>query len=562
MKTAIRREFRPVSDKRGNRKNIRFAFGKRKMKEKIKVKIKKWDAVLFLMAVAGAITIGWLARQYQLPKFHDLTVELGTEIVTLEDFATEFANPGRLRFVSDPEMVDLNRVGTTEITLAHGNKEETVSLTVQDTTAPEATFLEKLSVRINHIPAPGDCVSDIRDESETKVYFASEVVLPKDYSDTAVTVVVEDIHGNRTEGQCILTYSWMKESYELEYGQPLKLEDILMDPVRDASLIDPAELEQVNTGNVGVYTVTGRIGEQTAACHVTVVDTKGPELKLKEVQIYPGGIVDPDAFIESVADISGVARVQMLSTPDNQTKGRHPIVFEAKDIHGNTTFAVTNLWVATDKVAPRIFGVGGEIRLEKHTDLSTLDFLEGISAWDTTDGACEVTCNMDGLNVRAGGTYYITYVACDQSGNRATVKRKVTVEHDAEDTAALVASIAAQLGDDPEELRNYVRRTIGYNHDWGGDDPVWHGFTTHRGNCYVHAMCLKSIFDLKGIENQLIWVTNKSHYWLLVKIDGNWKHIDPTPSRLHGRYSLMNDEQRRSTLSGRVWDTTAWPACE
>ena len=235
------------------------------MKEKIKVKIKKWDAVLFLMAVAGAITIGWLARQYQLPKFHDLTVELGTEIVTLEDFATEFANPGRLRFVSDPEMVDLNRVGTTEITLAHGNKEETVSLTVQDTTAPEATFLEKLSVRINHIPAPGDCVSDIRDESETKVYFASEVVLPKDYSDTAVTVVVEDIHGNRTEGQCILTYSWMKESYELEYGQPLKLEDILMDPVRDASLIDPAELEQVNTGNVGVYTVTGRIGEPRPA---------------------------------------------------------------------------------------------------------------------------------------------------------------------------------------------------------------------------------------------------------------------------------------------------------
>ena len=59
----------------------------------------------------------------------------------------------------------------------------------------------------------------------------------------------------------------------------------------------------------------------------------------------------------------------------------------------------------------------------------------------------------------------------------------------------------------------------------------------------------------------MIWVTNKSHYWLIVKINGQWKHIDPTPSRLHGKYSLMNDEQRLSTLSGRKWDTSQWPAC-
>ena len=60
----------------------------------------------------------------------------------------------------------------------------------------------------------------------------------------------------------------------------------------------------------------------------------------------------------------------------------------------------------------------------------------------------------------------------------------------------------------------------------------------------------------------MIWVTDKSHYWLIVKIGGKWKHIDPTPSTLHGKYSLMNDAQRLSTLSGRKWDTTQWPACE
>ena len=532
------------------------------MKEKIIAKIKEWKYILILLAVAGAAAAGWFARQYQLPKFHDLTVELGTQIVTLADFATEYANPDRLRFVSDPAQVDLNRVGTTEIILAQGNKEETVTLTVQDTTPPEASFKEKLSVRIDDTPVPGDFVSGIRDESETRVYFAADVVLPKDYSDTTVTVVVEDCCGNRTEGHCTLTYSWMQESYDLEYGRMLTPEDILLDPVRDASLIDQAELDRVNAGGIGDYTVTGHIGEQSAVCQITVADTLGPELKLKDVQIFLGGRVTQEAFLESVADPSGVARVQMLSTPDNRTKGSQTIAFEAEDIHGNITAGEATLWVATDNVPPRISGVGTDLSLEKHGDLSTLDLLAGVSARDVMDGPCEVTCDTSSVNVHAGGTYYITYIAYDQSGNRGTARRKVIVEHDAEDTAALVASIAAQLGNDPEKLRDYVRGTIHYNHDWGGEDPVWHGFTTRGGNCYVHAMCLKSIFDLKGIENQLIWVTDKSHYWLLVKIDGAWKHIDPTPSLLHGRFSLMNDAQRKSTLSGRLWDTAAWPACE
>ena len=147
----------------------------------------------------------------------------------------------------------------------------------------------------------------------------------------------------------------------------------------------------------------------------------------------------------------------------------------------------------------------------------------------------------------------------------ATAKRKVVVEHDKEDTNALVKSIAAGLGSDPEALRNYVRSRISYNTNWGGDDPVWYGFTNRVGNCYVHALCLQALFNEKGIQSQLIWVTDHSHYWLLVNIGGAWKHIDPTPSSLHGRYSLMNDAQRYETLvsngRNRDWDRSLWPAC-
>ena len=133
-------------------------------------------------------------------------------------------------------------------------------------------------------------------------------------------------------------------------------------------------------------------------------------------------------------------------------------------------------------------------------------------------------------------------------------------EMDAELTA-LVNQIASTHSADPEALRDYVRNTIYYSSSWGGDDPVWYGFKEKNGNCYVHALCLNSLLRYHGYNTKLIWTTCRTHYWLLIELNGEWKHIDPTPSRLHGRYSLMSDDQRYETLKGRDWDRSAWPTC-
>jgi transglutaminase-like putative cysteine protease len=122
--------------------------------------------------------------------------------------------------------------------------------------------------------------------------------------------------------------------------------------------------------------------------------------------------------------------------------------------------------------------------------------------------------------------------------------------------------VASGLSGDAVYLRNWVRNNIGYNSNWGGDDPVWYGLKNRTGNCYVHAKCLDALLKAHGYETQLIWVTDKSHYWNLVKIDGQWKHLDSTPGSRHSKYyQPMNDEQRYSCLQGRDWDRTQWPAC-
>ena len=70
----------------------------------------------------------------------------------------------------------------------------------------------------------------------------------------------------------------------------------------------------------------------------------------------------------------------------------------------------------------------------------------------------------------------------------------------------------------------------------------------------------RALYEEKGYECQLIWSECKSHYWLIVKIDGVWWHSDATPGPVAG-YGLMNDVDRDATLNGRVWDRDAWPAC-
>ena len=77
-----------------------------------------------------------------------------------------------------------------------------------------------------------------------------------------------------------------------------------------------------------------------------------------------------------------------------------------------------------------------------------------------------------------------------------------------------------KAGNDYESARLYVQQTIKYNSNWGGEDPVWYGLTTFTGNCYVHALIYKTFLDKLGYENQLIWTTDQTHYWNLIKING------------------------------------------
>ena len=531
---------------------------------------KKTVTIIVLAAILVAGVLGYGVWQYMLPRFHNVSVELGTDRVLLDHFLTIYGKRDRAVFVTDLKTVDWTKPGDTQITLRHGIKEETVALTVRDTTEPKVTFIESLTKNLDYVIKPEDFVQKAEDLSAVTIDFLKQPDA-SGYETQKLTVVVMDACGNSTQKECTLAFSWVHPEVTLELGQELTKEQILIDGSKDQELLDQAQLDAINAAGIGSYEVRSTAGSMTRVCKVTVVDTTGPAVTVKPVTVYVGDEIKVEDLVETAEDLSGDVTLRLGKPVDTSEAGTKTAAVEAVDPHGNVTRVEAKVEVIADTEAPAI-KFSGDLTVGKN---AKPNYLKDVSAYDTHDGVCEVTCDSSGVDLSKAGTYKVVYTAKDAAGNVATKKRNVVVKPDQADTDALVAQIAATLSDDPLEIRNYVRE-IKYTHNWGGDDPVWHGFTKGNGNCYVHALCFKALLDYKGYETQLIWVKGSEpgsevaangwapHYWLIVKLDGQWKHLDATPGPTHTVYDEpMNDTMRQESLkgNGRTWDRDQWPAC-
>lgn len=528
----------------------------------MKTLIKSTAGKIILISIAvvlllGAAFCGYHYYQYyQTPKFQNVTIELGSPLPELSTFMTDHAKPNKVAMVTPSEQIDLTLVGQQTLVFSHGRKTESVILTIVDTTAPTAVFHD-VTADIDTPLTPADFVSDVFDLSATTVDFTTPLIQPKSYGDATVELVVTDAYGNQTKGQCFVYYVWMQKAFAMELGDTVEKADLLLNPQKDDALLDQAVLDEINASPPGIYTVTSTDGSQSSQCVITVTDTLAPTLEVRNVSIDSGESVSVDSFIVNLSDASNEITTAISPAPNNRTLGKQTLTITATDSSGNTSQATVTLSVYYDTKAPYISGLT-EMNVEKN---SAPDYEAGVSARDGKDGTVSFSYDASKVDLTTVGTYYVSYTATDSTGNTGTYYRKVVVSHDSSDTAALVSSIAAGLDSSVESLRNYVRSYISYSYSWGGGDPVWYGFKNRSGNCYVHAMCLQALLREKGYSTQLIWCQDKSHYWNLVYINGSWKHVDSTPSSLHSRYSLMNDEQRYSTLSGRDWDRELWPEC-
>lgn len=513
-------------------------------------------SALVLTVLAVFAGVGLYKAQTE-PAFKDVTVELGTESLSIDAFLLDPAQKSNAAFVSDVRLLDLGKVGTTAVTLRRGQTVQTVNLTVQDTTAPQVEFLSTYTVPLDASPAPEDFIIAVTDASPVTVSFVTPPTEADDHSDQAVTVQVTDAYGNCATGTCTLRFDWIRSEVVLELGEELTRAHILLDPEKDGALISQEAINEVNLGGIGKYSLTVQSGSSSRTCSITVQDTLAPTLELKEVSIYPDRTCSLEDFILVAADASGEVELELLSDLPFGTEGDHVVKIKATDKNGLSVTAQTLLRIHKDITPPNIYGL---FTMELKANSEAPDYMKNIFAKDQVDGYTAVTFDSSAVDLTRAGIYQVVYTSSDSTGNVTTQTRKVVVKPDYTDTKKLIEDIASGFDKtDPETLRDFIRNNIAYVPTWGGEDPVAFGFTNWYGNCYVHALCLQALLDYYGYETELIWVTNKTHYWLIINLDGTWYHIDGTPGNTHTRYSLMTNEQRLATLRGRYWDTSLWP---
>lgn len=302
-----------------------------------------------LLFVVAAIALGiFLLWRGSRPYFLDVMVELGDPMPALSQFTTKYADADRVEMVTPSASVQLDKVGVYPITLRCGRREETVTLTVRDTTKP-VVIAKNVTVAPGSAVAIEDFIQEIRDHSETTVSFLREPKTLDVYGEVPVTISVQDAYRNETIVECKVEYTWLKSEYRMEMGHVLTKEDLLLVEDVDEAVLEQAALDHITWFGVGTYEVGGDWNNETRVCTVTVVDTTAPDLQLKELSILPEERATVEDFIESLTDASRTESARLLTElVFGQVGSVQTVQIEATDASGNKTVKQTVLRIVKE----------------------------------------------------------------------------------------------------------------------------------------------------------------------------------------------------------------------
>ena len=484
-----------------------------------------------------------------------VTLEAGIKEIKISDFYKHDKVIYETKFITDVKKIDLKKVSSYNIKLKVGKKTKTIKLKIVDTTKPKVKFKDYYA-NIDYQINPEDFIESVSDVSETKVEVLNNIVI-NGYNDYKVKVQVSDKYNNKVTETRTLRIAMSRQEVIKELGSPLTKEDILYNVKETGDFINQEEIDNINKNGVGEYEIIINANNLEFKTKIIVQDTTPPNMELQNVKIYDDQKVESkDKFIKSITDASNEFETTMKTEIDYTKLGDQEIIIEAVDKYGNKIEKKATLSIIQDKVAPTFKGLYN-ITVNKYTKIN---YNSGVSAYDEKDGNVTFTVDTSRVNVNAYGTYYATYTAHDKAGNVKTAKRKITVNHDAADRNAKIDAALNKSGRGYEQIRQYIMNNVRYSSNGGGSDKVWYGLTSFQGNCVVHAYLYQAMLQRAGYNAKIIYTTDQTHYWVLVNINGVWRHSDATPTDRHRMISAATDAERLEHLQGRDWNHNNWPA--
>ena len=318
--------------------------------------------------------------------------------------------------------------------------------------------------------------------------------------------------------------------------------------------------------HAGVYRFTVTSGEKLLDVRLKVVDTKAPDVTVKDVYFAIGGpLPAAEDFIESVYEPDGFSGELLDDFPEMKSPGSYPMRVRYTDASGNKTKVFNvNMILIYDSVAPTV-EVADDIFVYIGESVA---YRSVISVSDNCIG--EITLDVDDslVNTDEEGDYEVTLTAIDAVGNKSAAHKltvHVLIEEDVEEKLFdKVDSAIEQIvkeGMSREEIcravYDYVRKRISYSPMTYRSDILLAAYNslyvTGEGDCYSYFAAAKVFFDRLGIENlevqRLSGYTDDTHYWNLVNIGDEsaplWYHFDCTEMRAEYDFGgcLLTDVQ-------------------
>jgi hypothetical protein len=213
-----------------------------------------------------------------------------------------------------------------------GGAERTVWLLERDTVSPNADAVEKtISTKVRLKPT--DLIENLRDADKVWVEWEQEPPFGT-VGTYPVTVLLEDVSGNRSRVESLLSIQVTGDGITIEAGDPAPgLDAFLLD---DYSVTAVEGLDDGTLHTPGTHTVRFTIDGQVYESTLTVTDTHAPAAEPKTVFAAPGTQLEPMDFVASCVDGSAV-EATFLNEPDPDSRDFQQIGIRLTDLAKNTT---------------------------------------------------------------------------------------------------------------------------------------------------------------------------------------------------------------------------------
>lgn len=464
----------------------------------------------------------------------ELKKEVGSLELDIEEFFVDDVSGEELSFAGDVSHINLNKVGTYDIKIQHGDVIYKSKLVVEDTVKPEVEFQDLLKPFGAEVKAE-DFVKSAKDKSKLTYEILSKIDT-KSKEKQEVKVKVTDEGGNFVEGKVFLTFVNIKPSITVEAGTEnnLKLEDFFEEGKVSSDYKLKTVLSQLIFNHVEKIPVVFTHKGAEVIAYVEVKDTVAPKAEARAVTTFVGIMPKAEEFVTNIVDATDV-NVTFVNQPNVNNTGKSAVTVELTDEGGNSIRVESTLTVMQDEEPPVIYGAYDFTYYPGERSLTA-----NVSVGDNIDPNPSLSVDKSKVNEAKAGTYPLTYIARDRAGNESRVTIRVTVklripyepkgntgnaELNQLADAILRSIINGEMNqyEQAYSIFNWVRYNISYKAQNNRTNLVagaLAGLKQRSGDCYIYRFTNQALLTRAGISNYGTNSDTGSHAWAMATIGG------------------------------------------